>query len=965
MRHLASVALATVCACSVVRGPPQQRESRNEGHTTTLSSFDSLAADAQRWYGDGEYDAARRAWQDALTLARRQKDAAREARVLTDLGLTTWHLGDYTEARRLGEAAVTIELQNKLNSLLPRSYNALGLLAWDQGRLGEAVRLFDQTIAAARAAGDSAYVYRPSANLGLVYSQYGEFDTARRYLLTALAGARAQEDSRTEGRALTNLAVIGLRVGDVPAALTLLSQARTAAQLAGDASNEETILAQQADAYGQLGEPARAFATLDSALRRARRQGATQALAADLELQAGLYREAGDLRRALEIYQRARAIDDDLGLREESGRDLRNEAEIHLRLGNPDLAQRSASRAIEVHRENGAKPAELADLFLLAELAESRNQPGTADGYLGAARALVNSMNVRSIRVEATLAEARVLDRRQDNVGVLRVLDRVAPDLADLGYALEWEAHALRARAYARAGRLDEAVAAGRRALAAAERVRGNLGSEMLQTTYVADRRSAYADLVAVLVSLGRIREAFQVADVARGGTLQEPARAALPLDHPAASPEREGMLHRIAQLASSLSAAERRGDTAAAGELASKLRATRRDFESALVERAEGQGPRGNPAGGLQDLPQIQAALRPDEVLIEYLMADDRLFTFVVTPKDLRAFQTNATASELASRVRLARDLLADPSTNPGEADAALNSLHALLLGNARHAGALNGIRQLTLVPQAGLSYLPFAALRDAGTGRYLIEDFALLYLPTAAALPALRSRITTDVPVPAAVFAPLTRQLPASRIEARRVSRTVGKASTFYGARATEARLRATLAAGGIVHVASHAVLNTQSPLFSRIALAAPSLPTPQNDGQLEIHEVLGLPIRSPLVFLSGCETDLGAAWSTAFTKGEDYATLARAFLYAGARNVIATLWPVQDEGAAAFAARFYQRLLEGAPPAEALAGGQRDLLRGNDYRHPYYWAAYRIAGDGELPASVQNLPVTSVQQ
>ena len=76
------------------------------------------------------------------------------------------------------------------------------------------------------------------------------------------------------------------------------------------------------------------------------------------------------------------------------------------------------------------------------------------------------------------------------------------------------------------------------------------------------------------------------------------------------------------------------------------------------------------------------------------------------------------------------------------------------------------------------------------------------------------------------------------------------------------------------------------------------------------LEVHEVVGLLVRSRLVFLSGCETGLGAAGARAFAAGEDYATLARAFHYAGAREVVATLWRVEDRGAAEFAAkiRFY---------------------------------------------------------
>ncbi len=166
--------------------------------------------------------------------------------------------------------------------------------------------------------------------------------------------------------------------------------------------------------------------------------------------------------------------------------------------------------------------------------------------------------------------------------------------------------------------------------------------------------------------------------------------------------------------------------------------------------------------------------------------------------------------------------------------------------------------------------------------------------------------------------------------------------------GRRANERRFRRALAEAEVVHVATHGTLNVLNPLFSFLEFAPGPAERSENDGRLEVHEVLGLAINSSLVFLSGCETGLGASWSTEFERGEDYATLALAFLYAGADNVVATLWPVEDEGAAAFAARFYAELQD-SDPVSALARAQRELISHPEYGEPYYWAAYRLAGAG----------------
>ena len=105
------------------------------------------------------------------------------------------------------------------------------------------------------------------------------------------------------------------------------------------------------------------------------------------------------------------------------------------------------------------------------------------------------------------------------------------------------------------------------------------------------------------------------------------------------------------------------------------------------------------------------------------------------------------------------------------------------------------------------------------------------------------------------------------------------------------------------------------------------------------------------------------MGGAYTTAFAPGEDYATLAQAFLYAGATNVIATLWPVEDNGAAAFVDEFYQALGRSSPAA-ALAAAQRAMLSSERYSAPYHWAPYQLAGVDGAPGIPHGSSGSSVQ-
>ena len=89
----------------------------------------------------------------------------------------------------------------------------------------------------------------------------------------------------------------------------------------------------------------------------------------------------------------------------------------------------------------------------------------------------------------------------------------------------------------------------------------------------------------------------------------------------------------------------------------------------------------------------------------------------------------------------------------------------------------------------------------------------------------------------------------------------------------------------------------------------------------------------------------------------------TLAQAFLYAGVPNVVATLWRVDDRGAAEFATSFY-RHVPAVPAAEALALAQRDMLAGSRWRSPYYWAGYVVSGEGRPGSRAQKEGTLSVR-
>ena len=108
-----------------------------------------------------------------------------------------------------------------------------------------------------------------------------------------------------------------------------------------------------------------------------------------------------------------------------------------------------------------------------------------------------------------------------------------------------------------------------------------------------------------------------------------------------------------------------------------------------------------------------------------------------------------------------------------------------------------------------------------------------------------------------------------------------------------------------------------------------------------------MFGLALQARLVVLSACRTALGAGALADVPEGDDWVGLVRAFLYAGAANVMATLWPVEDRSTARLMERFYTALAAGRSEAEALAEAQRAGLSNPATSHPFYWAGFTLSG------------------
>ncbi|MEV4284526.1 CHAT domain-containing protein [Nonomuraea bangladeshensis] len=239
------------------------------------------------------------------------------------------------------------------------------------------------------------------------------------------------------------------------------------------------------------------------------------------------------------------------------------------------------------------------------------------------------------------------------------------------------------------------------------------------------------------------------------------------------------------------------------------------------------------------------------------------------------------------------------------------------LLLGDAlRELG--DDLSMLHLLPHRELHRVPLHALAPGG-GPPLIERCPVTYAPSAAVL----ARLARDVPVrsggPSLVMAHGT--------EADAGTAALLGAEPRTGRAATSAHLAGSW---DVVHLAAAVVSDPRDPLGAGVRLA---------DGVLTARRLMSLRVRARLVVLTGCVGGPGA--------GDGLAALGQAFLHAGARAVLLTLWPPAAEITRALLRDLHARTRAGADPAQALRDGVLALRELYGATEPELWAPYVLLG------------------
>ncbi|MDZ7692208.1 MAG: CHAT domain-containing protein [Balneolaceae bacterium] len=359
---------------------------------------------------------------------------------------------------------------------------------------------------------------------------------------------------------------------------------------------------------------------------------------------------------------------------------------------------------------------------------------------------------------------------------------------------------------------------------------------------------------------------------------------------------------------------------------------------------------------------------LQPGETFIEYAVSEENVIAIVINDKKTTVHRTRIDSS-LVQDVRDFRTVIEDK--NPTQFKELSQKIYQRVFEPVRQSVSGN---DLTIVPDGILNYLPFEALVSPSSAneeassfrdfKYLIEDYVINYAPSARFLKMQNSRLSPSSQRNALALAPVFSSLgttsgtnnesrtaadittlPLSRYEVQQIDSLVKShgltSQTLLNKAATEMKFKQQpLHQYDIVHLATHAFFFEDSTLQSGIYFAPNSQGA--EDDVLLLAEIYNLSLQAKLVVLSACETALGTLKS-----GEGLMSLARAFQYAGAQQLMVSLWKVDDRSTSQLMIRFYQYWLDGATIPQAARQAKLDLMEYPRYNSPLFWAPFVIIG------------------
>ncbi|MCA9929202.1 MAG: CHAT domain-containing protein [Anaerolineales bacterium] len=501
-------------------------------------------------------------------------------------------------------------------------------------------------------------------------------------------------------------------------------------------------------------------------------------------------------------------------------------------------------------------------------------------------------------------------------------------------WSLLYETWLLIGQIHTQAGAVHSAVQAWETAVTLLETIGGQIRAGDLRSGFLEGKQSPYLSLAHHFLMQEAWATAFHWLERKRARTLLETFAGNQPI-YPESAKPLIAQLEKIQQQRNELS------DNAAHAQLDNRILDISRQLSDLLDPGYRWL------TGETVSEETIAAALHEQALMLIYVNVQDHLWVLPVTNRGILPARSLGLPIPEVAIDHAIRWIEGTGHTPPAKFDKWVNHMMLSVQPSLQAwykqlimpvADLLSTTMELIVVPDGTLHQIPFHALLNDSTGRYLVEETAVSYAHSASAWTAGQQKRPSDTG--SLLLAFNSDQLQHTAAVANAVKAAHPDCVVYTEAEATRDKITTIQAQQAhLIHFACHAEFRADSPQFSYLQLA---------DGRFEAIDLLWRSLSAELVTLSACETGKG------FFHGGEYWGLARAFLLAGARSVLATHWLVEDVETPLFMKIFYAEWQKGISIRQALRQAQLAFIQSDSrLKHPYFWAPFFTIGAEPLSA------------
>ena len=894
-----------------------------------------------------------------LKICRATGDRAGEGKTYGNLGNAYHSLEDFQKAIEYYEQHLKISKEVGERTGEGEAYGNLGNAYHSLGEFQKAIEHHEQHLKISKEVGERTGEEKAYGNLGDAYHSLGEFQRAIEYYEQRLKISKEVGDRAGEGEACCNLGNACNILGDFQKAIEYLEQHLKISKEVGDRAGEGKAYCNLGNAYFGLGDFQNAIKYYDQHLKISKEVGRMAGEGKACCNLGNAYYNLGEFQKTIEYHERYLEISKKLGDRAGEGGAYGNLGNDYRNLEDFQKAKEYLKQRLKISKKVGDKVGEAGAYNILGHIYDSLGDfekaiecherhlkiskevgdkagEGRAYGSLGVVYYNLGDFQEAIEHHELDLKISKEVGDRAGEGRAYCNLGAVYYCLEDLqkaiehyelylkiskeveGRAREGNAYAGLANAHERLGNIQKAIQCYKNSIIAFDHIRGKLVTNdewkiRLRSKYDV----SYSNLWGLQFKQGKVIEALFTADLGRAQALNDllefkyALKGLLP-DIGTLSVTTPDMLSYLPSNTAFVGINEG-GIVFWVNEKGKEIKARRTDVDMSVTTYFQ----------SLLETTHDEIGVRAD------VYCEDR---------SLRNPSDKTLTEEGSSK----------PKSQPCVETKSLETLHNVVIdpiSDLLHSD------ELVIVPQGPLCLAPYAAFKDLKS-KYLCETFRIRLLPSLSSLRLIQNcpadwhsktgaLLVGNPWVQEVVYKGTTlKQLEWAEKEVQMIGEIL-QTVPLVQKQATKYEVLRRISSVALVHIAAHGKMET-----GEIALAPNSTrssPIPaREDYLLTPKDVLKAQIRARLVVLSCCHSARGEF------KAEGVVGIARAFLGAGARSVLVSLWAIEDEATMEFMKVFYQQLVDERSASEALNEAMKSMRESDRFSAVKYWAPFVLIGD-----------------